>query len=132
MLIILFALGWRYLPADFQKRASVRIAGLVGQSEKKALDMAKDKLLPKNPRLLREELLKELKQGMENIKRRALSSNPAAHSAKEQTLPELVEAAEKVIQELEKANNDVSFKEKITEKVLNAFTQEKEVCEVKK
>lgn len=129
LLIILFALGWRYLPADFRTRASVQFAGLVGQSEKKALEMAKDKLLPKNPRMLREELLKELKQSVKDIKARALSENPAAHNPKEQTFPELVEAAENVIQELEKANNNVSLKEKIAEKVLGAFIQEKKICD---
>lgn len=129
--IALIAFGWRFFPAPLKERATKEFAGAAGSGGKKAVEIVKKKILPKNPREERQELIEKLKENAEILKERTVSVNPLAHDPEEKTLPELVTASEAVIKELEKANNDLSLKEKIAEKVLNMIVREKEVCEVK-
>ncbi|MBI2056446.1 MAG: hypothetical protein HYT37_03615 [Candidatus Sungbacteria bacterium] len=126
--IFLLTLGWRYFPAPLKERLAGEFAWIAGKGGNKAVEVVKNRFLPKNPREVREEMILELKENVEIIKERAFSPDPLAHGPEEKTLPELVVVAENMIQKLEKANVDVSFKEKIAEKVLTMIAQEKEVC----
>lgn len=137
LLIFFFTIGWRYVPQSMKEHLSPQFAGVLGNGRERAVEIVKTKLLPQNPREQREVLLASLKKNIGEIKERAIEagmSDTKGGSAKKTkpALPELIAESEQVIHELEKVNGDISLKEKITEKVLNAFASEKEVCEVKK
>ena len=108
------------------------------QGKEKAVNIVKDKLLPKNPQVARKELLRELKKNLEEMKKYAEgTSGPLSDARGKQreaksddlaAFSELVGESEGMVVELEAINNNITLKEKIADRVLDVFSSEKDIC----
>lgn len=134
LIIVLVWFGWHYTPPEVKSRILKTVGIAARRDPVEIRHFLRDVVLPADPAERRAVLTSELKENIAELKRRvdapalAPASDPELSKA---SLPELISASDGIIRELEVSHRDMSLKEKVTERVLDAVLPRPAECPVK-
>ena len=128
VIIVLVAGAWYYTPVSIKEK----VLGFVGLAAPRGeiKNLGEDVILPADPEERREVLVRELKKNVGELKRRAAKSGTVdagmSISVRDTASPviakadtkEVIGAAEKLLDELEKSSGDKSAGDKILERII--------------
>lgn len=120
---------WHYSPLPLRDKAGAWIGSVLRRDTGEIKSLAREIVLPQDPRERRQVLINDLKSNLTEVKKRILAENkkpPVATAsstrvAKVVTTESLVNSSEKLLEELEKASGDQPISEKLADRVLDAL-----------
>lgn len=127
LVIFTVAAGWYYTPPQIRDKLTAFIGVAARRDTGEIKNFLADTVLASDPKERREVIIQGLKKNIAEIKRRAdpKSAKEKTPASKIQavTTPELIEASEKALEELEKSNEDKPVSQTVTERVIETILQ---------
>lgn len=153
---IVVLVAWRHLPVEMRQKGAAFVGIALKRDGQEFKKFVEDAVIPQSSEKRREVLIKELKSNIQEIKRQVAppykGENPTAFSSESvlqqkesekndlarpdaksadnspfgEVTKELIIRSEKVIQELEKVNNDNGLQREVASRVLDKILPSKE------
>ncbi len=124
-LVFILAAGWHYLPQTSRGKVISFIGAAASRDTGEIKNFIGDVLLPPDPEKRRTVLVEELKKNFSEFKRRSsrdgsIKNGPSSSSQLgKATTQQILGASEKILAELEAANDDKSLPREAAERILD-------------